>query len=68
MEKQFKDNLKQIRESVGYTQKQVAQELCVSETCYAHWEQGRSEPNITTLKKLCKLFKVSIAELLCIDD
>ena len=67
MEIAFKDNLRQLREDRNLTQKQVAQELCVSETCYAHWEQGRSEPSIASLKKLCNVFKVSITDLLCME-
>ena len=45
------------------TQKQVAEKLNVVESCYANWEQGRTEPNIAMLRKLCELFDVSVDEL-----
>lgn len=65
---EFKNNLRQIRLDCGKTQKEVAELLCVSETCYAHWEQGRAEPSINHLKKLCIIFNVGIAELLGFED
>lgn len=64
MDKIFCDNLKNIRKENGLTQKQVAKYLNVVESCYANWEQGRTEPNIETLRKLGILFKVSLDELL----
>ncbi len=38
--------------------------LGVVESCYANWEQGRTEPNIEMLRKLCELFDVCIDELI----
>ncbi len=64
MDKQFCKNLKAIRTSLDLTQKQVAQKLLVVESCYANWEQGRTEPNIEMLKKLCGIFNISIDELI----
>ena len=46
------------------TQKQVASKLDVVESCYANWEQGRTEPNIAMLRKLCNLFDITIDELI----
>lgn len=64
MDKLFCKNLKEIRKQCGFTQKQVANSLNVVESCYANWEQGRTEPNIDCLRKLCKLFGVSPDELI----
>ena len=64
MDIKFCANLKEIRKSCCLTQKQVAQELNVVESCYANWEQGRTEPNIEMLRKLSNIFKVSIDDLL----
>ncbi len=64
MDKLFCKNLKETRKACGLTQKQVAQMLNVVESCYANWEQGRTEPNIDTLRKLCEIFKVTIDELI----
>lgn len=46
------------------TQKQIAEKLNVVESCYANWEQGRTEPNIFMLRKLCEILSVSPNELI----
>ena len=64
MDKRFCQNLKQIRRDCELTQKQVAKELGVVESCYANWEQGRTEPNIEMLRQLGEIFQVPIDELI----
>ena len=64
MDKKFCENLKNARKAKGFTQKQVAELLNVVESCYANWEQGRTEPNIAILRKLANIFTVSIDELI----
>lgn len=64
MDNKFVYNLKSLRKLSGLTQKQVAAKLEVVESCYANWEQGRTEPNIETLRRLCVLFDVTLDELI----
>ena len=64
MDRKFCQNLKEARKQYGLTQKQVAYSLDVVESCYANWEQGRTEPNIDMLRKLSKMFSVSIDDLI----
>lgn len=64
MDKKFCNNLKCVRKQLGLTQKQVAEKLGVVESCYANWEQGRTEPNVEMLRCLGKLFDVSIDDLI----
>lgn len=64
MDELFCKNLKETRKSCGMTQKQVAEKLGVVESCYANWEQGRTEPSIEMLRKLSKMFSVSIDDLI----
>ena len=64
MDLQFCKNLKSVRLENGLTQKQVAQHLGVVESCYANWEQGRTEPNIEMLRKLSNLLQIKVDELL----
>jgi len=64
MDKKFCQNLKETRKSCSLTQKQVALKLNVVESCYANWEQGRTEPNIDMLRKLSVIFNVTIDDLL----
>lgn len=64
MDSLFCKNLKAIRKSCGYTQKQIAEKLGVVESCYANWEQGRTEPSIDALRKLAVIFQVEIDTLI----
>lgn len=64
MDIKFCKNLKDFRKACGFTQKYVATCLNVVESCYANWEQGRTEPNVEMLRKLAEIFKVSLDELI----
>ncbi len=64
MDKLFCENLKLARKSMGLTQKQVADKLNIVESCYANWEQGRTEPNISALRKLCDILNTTLDELI----
>ena len=64
MDKLFCENLKSIRKERGLSQKQVSEKLGVVESCYANWEQGRTEPSISMLRKLCEIFVINIDELI----
>ena len=64
MDKKFCNNLKEIRKLCCLTQKQVADNLGVVESCYANWEQGRTEPSISMLRKICEIFVINIDELI----
>ena len=50
------------------TQKAVAAMLNVVESCYANWEQGRTEPSISALQSLCAVLDVSADYLLGFED
>lgn len=64
MDKKFCQNLKAARVQAGMTQKQIASLLGVVDSCYANWEQGRTEPGIASLRKLCSFLGVTADELL----
>lgn len=63
----FCERLKMIRVESGMTQKDVYQKLDISPNGYASYEQGRTEPNIQTLIKLCAIFEISADYLLGIN-
>ena len=50
------------------TQKDVYTLLQVSPNCYASREQGRTQPDIESIKKLCIIFDVSADYLLGPED
>ena len=58
------DTIRQLRESKGYTQKQLAELLMVSDKAISKWETGRGLPDITLLEPLGAALCVSVAELL----
>ncbi len=60
----FRYNLIIARKKKDLTQKQVADMLGVAESCYAHWEQGRTEPKIDYIIELCSLLGVTADYLL----
>lgn len=64
----FNERLKEIRYDCGMTQKDVYTRLGVSPNCYASWEQGRTQPDIDSIKKLCKIYEVSADYLLGITE
>lgn len=64
MDKVFCKNLKDARKIANLTQKEVADKLGVVESCYANWEQGRTEPNIFMLRKLCEILDINLDELI----
>ena len=64
MDKIFCKNLKEARKGCRLTQKEVALKLGVVESCYANWEQGRTEPSISMLRELSVILDVSIDDLI----
>ncbi len=60
----FQDRLKELRKSYGYTQRQVAERLCISQPSYIRYENGSSEPTLENLAALADLFDVSVDYLL----
>ncbi len=64
----FNEILREVRHESGMTQKDVYMVLQVSPNCYASWEQGRTQPDIENIKKLCAIFEVSADYLLGIEE
>ena len=56
--------LKKMREKEKMTQSDLAQKLNVSDKTVSKWETGRGYPDISLLKPIAEVFKVSVAELL----
>ena len=56
--------IRALREQKGYTQKQLAERLLVSDKAVSKWESGRGLPDITLIEPLAQTLGVSLAELL----
>lgn len=63
----FSNQLKFYRKSLGLSQQQIADKLCITQRAYGNYEQGKREPDLETLKKLCIIFDCTADELLEID-
>lgn len=68
MEYKIGKKIAEIRKENGMTQKQLAAMLNKSETGFASWEQGLSEPSVHDLRLLCKIFQCSADYLLGLED
>lgn len=60
----FSKNLIKIRKGAGLTQEQLAQSISVTRQAISRWEQGRTEPDITTLTRLAEALNVDSQELI----
>ena len=63
----LKERLKELRVERGLKQKDVADALEISVSCYGGYEQGYREPDFKTLIKISKFFKVSTDYLLGLE-
>ena len=63
----FNEILKETRKLRGFTQSQIAGLLNISVTAYDDYERGRTEPDLTCLKKMAKILDVSIDYLLEVE-
>jgi len=56
--------IKSLREKKGYTQKQLAELLSVSDKAVSKWETQKGLPDISLLEPIAKTLGISISELL----
>lgn len=56
-------NLKLLRESRNYSQSAVAGIIFVTPAAYCHYEKGRHEPSLDALKRLSRLYNVTLDSL-----
>ena len=52
------------RKAKGYTQRELAERLFVSDKAVSKWERGLSMPDISLLIPLAEILEVSVTELL----
>ena len=59
----FADNLRRLREDLGFTQEDVAEKVGVSRVAVTRWESGSNQPGGENSARLASLFGVSVAQL-----
>ena len=56
--------IRSLREGAGLTQRQLADQLGVTDKAVSKWETGRGLPDVTLVEPLARALGVSVAELL----
>jgi transcriptional regulator with XRE-family HTH domain len=65
---EFKEVLKDLRREKGVSVNRLAKILGVSNACVSYWENGKREPNLQQIRKICLYFNVSADILIGMDD
>ena len=60
----FQERLKEQRKLYGFTQREIAERLGVSQPSYIRYENGSAEPSQENLVKIADAFDVSVDYLL----
>lgn len=60
----FAERLKTARQAAGLTQAELAEKIGVKRSTYGQFEQGRNEPNVSTLPALARELNISVEWLL----
>ncbi len=63
----FSKNFKFLRKKHGLSQVVAAEKIGISKNTVQNYEDGKSEPDISILVKICALFNVPIQNLVFID-
>ena len=62
----FSEKLRNIRKEKGFSQKEVAEKLSVSQPSYAQYENGKRNPKWETIRKIAEALGVNTGDL--VDD
>jgi transcriptional regulator with XRE-family HTH domain len=56
-------NLRTLRKAKNWSQQAVADEVYISPVSLSHYENGRHEPSIDALRRLSRLYGVTLDDL-----
>jgi len=57
------DTIRRLREKRGFTQRELAEQLDVSDKTVSKWETGKGLPDISLIEPLSEALQVSVSEL-----
>ena len=60
--------IQELRKQHGWTQKELAERICVSDKAVSKWERGLNFPDMALLKPLAEVFGTSVTELLGLEE
>lgn len=52
-----------FRKKQGFSQEDIAHRLNVARSTYTNWEKDRSEPDISTMIRICDIYHISLDNL-----
>lgn len=58
MYRKYNEVLKELRLEKGYTQKEVAEAVNITQRAYAFYEKGDRQPSIETILKLAEFYNI----------
>lgn len=64
MKTPFSQMLRLLRQSNGWSQREMAERLHLDRSSYAYYETGKTRPDYETLVSIAKLYRVSVDFLL----
>lgn len=64
---EFYEKLLQLRKKKGFSQETLGDEINVTRQTISNWEAGISTPDMDSIIKLAKVFKISTDELLAVE-
>lgn len=62
--KTFGDKLKDARTAKGLKQSEVAEKLDCAPTSLTNWENGKVQPSLDVLSRICEVYEISPLSLL----
>lgn len=62
------EKLKEIRKQAGYTQEKIAGLLGIARTTYAEYEQGKIQPPLDKVERICRLFNINSSEFMNVEN
>ena len=65
---EFKDRLKELRESKGLSQMDLSKEIGFSQSAIAKWELGKTEPTASAIVAIAKFFNETTDYILGLDN
>ena len=68
MDRTFPEILSALRRERNISQRQAAQDLCISLALLSHYENGAREPGLAFVCRACDYYGVSADYLLCLSQ
>lgn len=60
--------IQSLRKEKGITQSELGEMLNVSSQAVSKWENGLAEPDLETIKKMCKYFAITVDSFLAVNE